>query len=526
MSKPNTLFKKILHNNFWIVSVCLFLILLMIFTYVCKSDIKSRDDAVRALADSEAFRLKTEIYAEIDRLDFISGNTDIFEKLNIAYTEYYDKYELSCYLNQFFGVISSDNVKIKIFTENNSVFESKYILLSDRLENYGDIKSKVKGSKDVVIFDGYHNDEDGDYFLMYNKMSLSENSILQLKLYINVNKDLKIEMIPKNDVSEFDAPISKIYYNYYCVPKYENNNMEIFLQYMIIFLLTFVIIMIFVYIIMKKHVKFLISNIDDFVKQLDSSQIIKDDFILKENDNDFHEIIKIKQILQFFFDELNASIKARYDQDMMNQKLKNDLLRSQLNPHTLYNSLSAIKFYAFKRNDHFIMDLVDDMVDYYHMVLHKDKSISTIREERDLIRAYLKICEKSYDKKIDFICNIKHSDLNIKIPHQFLIPFIENSVEHGFSAASDECRIDLNIKNTDGNIFITIEDNGYGIPPNKLKCFDDMDSYALGYGIRNSYMRGKMEYGCNFSIKVTSEYEHNTKVNITIPVGNNENQIF
>jgi LytS/YehU family sensor histidine kinase len=127
--------------------------------------------------------------------------------------------------------------------------------------------------------------------------------------------------------------------------------------------------------------------------------------------------------------------------------LEQNMLKSQMNPHFIFNSLN--KFAKLIRKI---------------LVVSNEKDIS-LADELDTMKLYMNIENIRFSNEIDFQINIdKDINLeNIRIPSLILQPFLENSLWHGLSSKTDDKRIELDVKRK-GNDFITISitDNGVG----------------------------------------------------------------
>jgi len=141
-------------------------------------------------------------------------------------------------------------------------------------------------------------------------------------------------------------------------------------------------------------------------------------------------------------------------------------LKSQMNPHFIFNSLNSIQQYVMDKDvegaNRFIARFSRlirstlDFVDMQHV---------SIAEEMEYLSTYLDLeCERLTHK---FTYHIKfENDINyhdVFIPPMILQPYIENCVRHGMRYKRDsDGKIDINIKKQEKAIVVIIEDNGIG----------------------------------------------------------------
>jgi tetratricopeptide (TPR) repeat protein len=145
--------------------------------------------------------------------------------------------------------------------------------------------------------------------------------------------------------------------------------------------------------------------------------------------------------------------------------LEQKLLRSQMNPHFIFNSLSSIQnFIVTERPDKasiylskfalLVRNILDNSVEEYVVL---EKEISTIEN-------YLELQKIRYAGKFDYRIKIADEiDPEIlKIPPMLAQPFIENAIEHGIKHRETPGHIDIRFSLTDHILLFEVEDDGIG----------------------------------------------------------------
>ncbi len=146
--------------------------------------------------------------------------------------------------------------------------------------------------------------------------------------------------------------------------------------------------------------------------------------------------------------------------------LEQDMLRSQMNPHFIFNSLNSIKLYIInneKENAVYYLNKFSKLIRKILMA-SSEKEIS-LEDELDTMQLYMNIENIRFSNEIDFQIKIeKHiNTTQIKLPSLILQPFLENAIWHGLSSKKDNKHILLEVYRTDNNfITIAITDNGIG----------------------------------------------------------------
>lgn len=145
--------------------------------------------------------------------------------------------------------------------------------------------------------------------------------------------------------------------------------------------------------------------------------------------------------------------------------LKLESLRSQMNPHFIFNALNSIKVYLIENNKEQAVYYLNKFSKLIRKILESSRNDSiTLVEELEIIELYLRIENIRFDNTISF--TITHEpDValhSVKIPSLLLQPFIENAIWHGLMLKEGEKRIAIHVRSEAGRVVLTIVDNGIG----------------------------------------------------------------
>jgi len=146
--------------------------------------------------------------------------------------------------------------------------------------------------------------------------------------------------------------------------------------------------------------------------------------------------------------------------------LEQQMLRSQMNPHFLFNSLNSIKLYIINNEQKNAVHYLNKFSKLVRKILEasSQKEIP-LSEELGTMELYMNIENIRFSNEIDFKIEVEKGINvdNIKIPSLTLQPFLENSLWHGLSPKDGEKKIQINVKHKDkGHVTIEIMDNGIG----------------------------------------------------------------
>lgn len=191
--------------------------------------------------------------------------------------------------------------------------------------------------------------------------------------------------------------------------------------------------------------------------------------------------------------EKNAK-EARLESLVKETELK--MLRSQINPHFLFNSLNSVSSLTITDPEK-AREMVVKLSDFMRYALsRKDELPVSLQNELDNLRLYLDIEKVRFGDKLSTEENIDSDCLEFKIPVMLLQPLYENAVKHGVYESTESVSIKTTAKIIDGYIEIIIS-NDYDPSPSMRK--------GTGTGLLNVSRRLELFYGNKASIKSTKE---------------------
>jgi sensor histidine kinase YesM len=191
--------------------------------------------------------------------------------------------------------------------------------------------------------------------------------------------------------------------------------------------------------------------------------------------------------------EKNAK-EARLESLVKETELK--MLRSQINPHFLFNTLNSISSLTIT-NPEKARDMVVKLSEFMRYALsRKDEQPVSLQNELENLRLYLDIEKVRFGDKLTTEENIDNNCLDFKIPVMLLQPLFENAVKHGVYESTESVKIITRAKIIDGYIEITISNN-YDPSPSLRR--------GTGTGLINVTRRIELFYGNRASIKTSKE---------------------
>ncbi|AYL95621.1 tetratricopeptide repeat protein [Mucilaginibacter celer] len=164
-------------------------------------------------------------------------------------------------------------------------------------------------------------------------------------------------------------------------------------------------------------------------------------------------------------DAVNRKKAAEYKATVAETELK--VLRSQMNPHFIFNSLNAINDYIAKNDKETAQQYLVEFAGLMRQALENSHfSEIPLADDLDFIRQYLQVEARRLKNTFAFEINIdpEIDTENTLIPPLLLQPFIENSIWHGMApkVGTADGLITISLKKKDDLLICTIEDNGVG----------------------------------------------------------------
>jgi two-component system LytT family sensor kinase len=191
--------------------------------------------------------------------------------------------------------------------------------------------------------------------------------------------------------------------------------------------------------------------------------------------------------------EKNAK-EAKLEALLKETELK--MLRSQINPHFLFNSLNSVSSLTITDPEK-ARDMVIKLSEFMRYALSKkDEQPVSLRSELENLRLYLEIEKVRFGDRLAIEENIGADCLDIKMPVMILQPLYENAVKHGVYESTEVVRIKSEAKIVDNHIKITISNN-YETAPSLKR--------GTGTGLMNVARRLELFFGNRASIKSVKE---------------------
>jgi two-component system, LytTR family, sensor kinase len=196
---------------------------------------------------------------------------------------------------------------------------------------------------------------------------------------------------------------------------------------------------------------------------------------------------------------------------LKNKEMQISLLKSQINPHFLFNTLNSISMLMSTSKEK-ARKVISQLSDIFRYALdsHTDQFVK-LADELVFIENYVRIQQVRFGDRLKFVKDVDDDCFGVQIPPMVLQPLIENSVKYGIAPKDEGGTIQLTVKRKHYGIYFEVLDNGLGINAKKV-----LDGTSSGVGMKNCDRRLKNIYGKTAGLRVKAS-EKGFKVAFTIP---------
>ena len=239
----------------------------------------------------------------------------------------------------------------------------------------------------------------------------------------------------------------------------------------------------------------------------------------------FAEYASLAHSYNVMLRRIRGLMQETVDRQEQLRRMEIGALQEQINPHFLYNTLDSIVRVMETGRTPEAIEMVQALAKLFRLSINNGDYFLTVEQEMDYARNYLTIQQVRYKKRFKYELYMDESIKGLPCPKIILQPLIENSLKHGMSDMPG-CTLIVRARQEGYNIVLSVEDDGLGIPPEKLKKLQEMlrdDSNIMvkksryGIGLRNTNRRIKLLYGSDYGLTIESEVEERTCVTITFP---------
>ena len=244
-------------------------------------------------------------------------------------------------------------------------------------------------------------------------------------------------------------------------------------------------------------------------------QFAEGDFSVRLPEGRRDEIGAMNSVFNQTIEKIEQLIKQVVEMETVNKDIEFQALQAQINPHFLFNALNTISYYCSVQPQT-AKKLINYLADYYRQNLADPNTLISLRQELQHINAYINIEIARFGDKLKINYEIDDTAF-FKVPALILQPIIENSVKHGLRSKLDGGTITITVSQDTEYFFISVHDDGIGIPEVKLASLLLDIPGRKSIGLTNIHKRLMAIYGPDNGLHIDSTYGTGTTVSFKIP---------
>lgn len=307
------------------------------------------------------------------------------------------------------------------------------------------------------------------------------------------------------------------------------NTNEKIIKNFAIYIITFLLILIFLVVALHFIVKFASNRLlSGIYSVMDGMKKVKvGELSVQIPVSGIDEVVETQQI----FNSMTKQLSNQIEQIKMEQKLiaetEMKAMQNQINAHFLYNVLETIRMQAVLAEQDDISESLQVLGKMMHYCLRWKIHRVTLAQEIEYIRSYVYILNVINDYKISLQVEIPDKYLDVEIPKMTLQPLIENAFVHAIEKTQSDAvlRVSAQVSEDKSNIILSVQDFGEGMSEEKVQNIKDYladstyekDTHG-SIGLKNIQQRLTVFYGNDYKIKIDSKLGEGTTISVPFPL--------
>lgn len=233
-------------------------------------------------------------------------------------------------------------------------------------------------------------------------------------------------------------------------------------------------------------------------------------------------LILLLLVLVFVFGAVYYIRQLRSQTELQNLRstLEIKALRSQMNPHFIFNSLNSIQKYIWENRQEDASEYLTKFARLIRLVLENSLYESVkLTDELASLRLYIEMEQRRNNEKFDYTIAVADNidTESTLIPPLLLQPYIENAIWHGLSQKDGCGQLDIAIEKTSENLICRIEDNGIGRARSAEIRMDGIQKKSLAMNISSQRIEWlKKESNVRSSVEIIDKFDGDTATGTTV----------
>lgn len=226
--------------------------------------------------------------------------------------------------------------------------------------------------------------------------------------------------------------------------------------------------------------------------------------------------------------ELQGHIQKVYIAEIRQREAEIEALKTQIEPHYLYNTLDVIRMTAITKDDMETAEMIDGLSGQLKYLIGGVRDMVTLQGELDSVRNYFKIIKIRYENRFTLEVDVPEELLDFEVPQLILQPVVENAVKYGLRPKDGEGVVAIQGAKEEECLIITVMDNGVGMSEERMDYVQQLlnspetvkhaKSKRASIGLKNVYDRIKLIFGDQYHMEISSYEGIGTIVKYRLPI--------
>lgn len=212
-----------------------------------------------------------------------------------------------------------------------------------------------------------------------------------------------------------------------------------------------------------------------------------------------------------FMDDWYITDRIKSNLEKQNLRLELDFLKSQVNPHFLFNTLNNIQSYIVQDEKMKSIELIGRLSEFMRFALYEcNEEFIELNKEIEMLRDYVELERVRCDDRVKISFETKGDFGNYHVPPLLLMPFVENTFKHGADEQIQDSWIMIRIEEEEGTLHMVVENN--------FSVSSVPEEKTGGIGLQNVSKRLKYYYEDRKSLHISTDgnvFKVNLKIKLT-----------
>ncbi|MGI2298001.1 cache domain-containing sensor histidine kinase [Paenibacillus sp. GXUN7292] len=247
------------------------------------------------------------------------------------------------------------------------------------------------------------------------------------------------------------------------------------------------------------------------------------DFTVRVRVNSGDELGYIGDSFNSMAEQVSELINKVYLAQISQTESELKAIQAQLNPHYLHNLFNELYWKLYSNDQEETALLIHAISEMLKYSLKSVQTDTTLGEELNQIRNYIKIQTELFTGEIETIIQAEESLLNLRMMRSLLLPVVENVFVHAFRDMEEDRVLRIKAFLLDEALHIEVADNGCGMDKETLRTLTEaeavlQDGNKLGIGYKSVLRRIQLVYGSAYGVEITSSKGNGTIIHMTLPI--------